>query len=441
MQEQPIGQGSESPIRVELNLLRPLLILVLIVGLVWLLSSLQTILTQIFVALGIAYVLDPVVDRIERLVRSRALAVVILLVPLLGVLSLIGIFLLPRLLDEIGTFASKLPGMFQAAAAWSLSLLTNTLKIEIPGSLSELMERFGAEIKEAAPSVLVALRAAATGLYSGGAGVFRTASGVLIIPVFSVYLLYDFDRILGYLRGLLPRAYEPMVVDHLREIDQAVASFFRGQLTVCLILGSLYSIGFSLIGLKMALLIGLATGALAIVPYAGALAGLLTALSSALLWFDSWWQVLGVLLIFGGVQTLDGLLLTPRVLGRSVNLSPVLIIISLMVGGKLLGLAGVLIAVPTAACVRVLGHSLIRWYVASDFYNAGPRPPSEALARAGEALPADRAEGTGPPPGPDPSEAAEQQAAEDLHGDPGRQDDEGEAQSEELEPEQAKGSE
>ena len=110
-------------------------------------------------------------------------------------------------------------------------------------------------------------------------------------------------------------------------------------------------------------------------------------------------------------------------------------------GGKLLGLAGVLIAVPTAACVRVLGHSLIRWYVASDFYNAGPRPPSEALARAGEALPADRAEGAGPPPGPDPSEAAEQQAAEDLHGEPGRQDDEGEAQSEELEPEQAKGSE
>ncbi len=393
---EPSGE-QRAPLRVDLGLARLLLVLGVAAGVVWLLGALQGILAQLLIALGLAYILDPVVDRLERAVRSRALAIVLLIVPLLGILSLVITLLVPRLLDELVVFGSKLPRLFEMAFEWSKALLLSRFQLELPHSFAELMQRFGSEIKQAVPGVLAAAQTAASGLFVGGAGVFRALSGFLFVPIFAIYLLYDFDRILAYLRGLIPRPWEDTVVDHLRQIDNAVASFFRGQLTVCLVLGSLYSVGFSLIGLKMALLTGLLTGALAIVPYAGALIGLLFALASALLWFESWWLVAGVLLVFATVQGVDGLMITPRILGRSVNLSPLLIIVALMVGGKLMGFLGVLVAVPAAASVRVIGRSLVLAYQRSSFYlgaasgaqlgaGAAPAPPPSAATEAPEVL-------------------------------------------------------
>ena len=383
---EPASEPSR-PLSVDIGLVRVLVGVGLLAGTFWLVGALQGVISQLLIALAIAYILDPLVDRLERLVRSRGLAVVLLVVPLVGILGLTGALLIPRLIDEITDFIGKLPGMFDSLLRWSLATLVSRFQFEIPHSVGEVLQRFGAEIKEAVPGVLTAVQTAAAGLFSGGAGVFRVATGAVLVPIFAVYLLYDFDRIMAFLRSLVPRPYEGVVVEHMVEIDRAVASFLRGQLTVCLILASLYCLGFSLIGLKMALLLGVLIGVLAVVPYAGAFIGLVASLASSLVWFQSWWVVAGVVLVFLIVQTLDAVLITPRVLGQSINLSPVLVIIALMVGGKLLGFIGVLIAVPSAACVRVLGASLLRWYRTTAWYVGGS-------PTGGEARPAD----TPPPP-------------------------------------------
>ncbi len=392
---EPVPQQPRA-LRVDVGLVR-VLVGVGIIGLaVWLVGALQGIIAQLLTALAIAYILDPLVDRLERLVRSRGLAVVLLVVPLLGLLGLVSGLLVPRLIDEITVFVGKLPAMFDAVLRWLLTTVVARFELELPHSVGELLQRFGADIKEAVPGVLAAVQTAAQGLFSGGAGIFRLATGALLVPIFAVYLLYDFDRIMAFLRTLIPRPYEGTVVEHAVEIDRAVASFLRGQLTVCLILACLYAVGFSLIGLKMALLLGVLIGVLAVVPYAGAFMGLVAALASSRVWFQSWGGVAGVVLVFVGVQTFDAVLITPRVLGQSINLSPVLVIVALMVGGKLLGFVGVLIAVPSAACVRVLGASLLRWYRTTEWYlGPGGQPPPPDEAPPDEAPPDEAAPGDG----------------------------------------------
>ncbi len=375
--------GPPPRVRVEFDLTRPVVVVGLVWFLAWLVGSLGSMISQLMVALAVAYIFSPLVARLEGLVKSRALAVVLLVVPLIASLALVAFLVVPRLVEELITFASKLPGMLQVALSWLLQLLVVRFNVDLPQSVGEFMSRFGSTIQDSVPQVLVALKTAATGLYSGGAGVFKIASGLVIIPVFSVYFLYDFDRIVEYFRSLVPRRYLDVVVRHAVLVDRAVASFFRGQLTVCLVLGSLYALGFTIIGLRLALFIGLATGALAIVPYAGAMVGFGTALLTSVVWFESWWLVLGVVVVFVVVQTIDGLFITPRILGKSVDISPVLVIISLMAGGKLFGFVGVLVAVPTAASLRVLGASFVRWYKSTSFYLGGePRTVDEPTQNA-----------------------------------------------------------
>lgn len=340
-----------------------------------LLSSLRSVIFELLVALGIAYILDPLVDRLERLVRSRGLAILLMLVPLLGVLALLFAWLVPRLVEEIGDFIRELPRMLEIPFVWASNLLMEQFNLAVPATLEELVNRFGADIRSAAPQVFAALKATLGGLFTGGYGVFRLITASLLVPIFAVYLLYDFDRIVAYLRMLVPRVYEPVVVRHVQEIDRAVAGFFRGQLTVCLILGSLYSLGYTLVGVKLALVIGLGTGLMAIIPYLGALIGFVTALTFSLVALasgsGSGWQVLGTVIVFASVQAMDAVFITPRVLGKSVNLSPIFVLIALLVGGTLLGFVGVLIAVPTAASLRVVAHSLVQWYRSTQFYQHG----------------------------------------------------------------------
>ncbi|MDY0060280.1 MAG: AI-2E family transporter [Myxococcota bacterium] len=375
-------------IKVNIGLNRTLAGLVLVALLVWLVASLQTILFELLLALGIAYILDPVVDRLERLVKSRALGILLLMIPLVTSLVLVSVFVIPSLVEQVWAFLSTLPAKLTTAFLWAKELAETTLRFRVPKNFADLVARYGGDIKTAVPQVVGAIQAMVPGIASRSMGAVRIATALVLVPIFAVYLLYDFDNIIRWIRDQLPRRYEPAITAAVQEIDRAVAGFFRGQLTVCLILGTLYSIGYSIVGLDLAIVIGLGTGLLAIVPYAGSFTGFLTALTFSFIALASGtgtgWQVFGVILVFALVQTMDALFITPRVLGHSVDLSPVFILIALMVGGSLLGILGVLIAVPAAASVRVLGRMLLRWYRSTRFYQEGfvsePLLPSFAPA-------------------------------------------------------------
>ena len=201
---------------------------------------------------------------------------------------------------------------------------------------------------------------------------FNILGLVLIMPVVAFFLLRDWDRLVSRVRGWLPRPYEKVINEQMDLVDGALAGFIRGQSTVCMILGVLYATAWTLVGLDFGLVIGLVTGLMAFIPYAGAFMGLALAILTGIGQF--WPDVMAigmVVLAFGIVQTLDASVITPRLMGRSVHLHPVWILFALFAGGSLFGFVGVLMAVPAAAVIGVLVRFAIERYLASPAFLGG----------------------------------------------------------------------
>jgi predicted PurR-regulated permease PerM len=209
------------------------------------------------------------------------------------------------------------------------------------------------------------------GLLSGGAAAANTLSLLVITPVVAFYLLRDWDRIARTVDGWLPRAQAPTLRTLAREVDRTLAGFLRGQGTVCLLLGVFYALGLSLVGLDFGLVIGLLAGLLSFIPFVGSIVGLFLSVGLAVLQFDDWLPVAIVAGVFFVGQGLEGYVLTPRLVGRSVGLHPVWVIFAILAGGALFGFVGVLLAVPVAAVVGVGARFALSRYLASPYYDAG----------------------------------------------------------------------
>ncbi|MGH7272360.1 MAG: AI-2E family transporter, partial [Polyangiaceae bacterium] len=190
----------------------------------------------------------------------------------------------------------------------------------------------------------------------------------LIVPVFALYLLIDFDRIVHRAAQLVPRRWYPHVADVSRQIHHTLGGYVRGQLTANIVLGALYATGLRSIDIRLAVPIGVLTGMLAFVPYIGFGCGLFLATAMATLDWHGPGHLLGVVAVMLGVQVLDGLVITPRIVGRSVGLAPLEVLLTMMAAGTLFGFLGVLLAVPLGAVVKILVHRVTKAYLASDFY-------------------------------------------------------------------------
>ncbi len=201
-------------------------------------------------------------------------------------------------------------------------------------------------------------------------------ANLVLIPVVTFYLLRDWDVMLANVRGTLPRAWEPTVVALARECDEVVSAFLRGQLLVMLALGVCYTVGLMLVGLDLALLIGMLAGLAAIVPYLGLLLGISAASVAALLQFGDWLPLLWVALVFTLAQLLEGMYLTPKLVGDRIGLHPVVVIFAVMAGGQLFGFTGVLLALPVSAVIMVLLRHAHDRYRSSSLYG-----PAAAGAR------------------------------------------------------------
>ncbi len=210
----------------------------------------------------------------------------------------------------------------------------------------------------------------------GVTGTLGSLIGLVVIPVLTYYALIEFDNIKVWFLKLVPVPYQEAVETKVSMINVLVAGFIRGQLIVAVLLGILYAIGFSWIGIDMAIGIGMVAGMLGIIPYVGSAVALGLAAGLCLLQFGVDLHLLFVVGWYALIQTLEGLVLTPRIVGRSVGIHPVAVIVGLLIGGDLLGFLGLIVAVPATAIIQVFAKELLENYRSSALYSAATGPPS-----------------------------------------------------------------
>ncbi len=331
---------------------------VLLLGVLYLLRG---VIAPLFVAFLLAYALDPAVDRLERAHVPRALGAVMVMMLLTGAVGAFLVFAVPMFLDELRSAGEDLPkqieGLQQRLDPW----LFKNFKVHAPHDVTELAKSLsGTQIGTVAATALTAV--------FGTLSYVGVALSALIIPVFAVYLLIDFDRIVRRVADLVPRRHISAVSGVAKQIHNTLGGWVRGQLTANLVLAALYATGLRIVDIRLAVPIGVLTGMLAFIPYVGFAVGLTCALAMAILDWTGIGTVLAVLLVMAGVQILDSIVVTPRIVGRSVGLRPLEVLVTMMGAGTLFGFLGVLLAVPLGAVVKILVTRGVRAYLASNFY-------------------------------------------------------------------------
>ena len=341
----------------------------------WLLYTLRGVLAPVFFAFLIAYMLDPLVDRIEQsaLLRNRsygrAVGIAVILAAFFAIAAVGFFVLVPRVYGEVAAFLRRLPALLERSRV-ELEPLLAEVGLTIPSSLGQALEELHLDVQSVvskgyAPFVSV-MRSFVGGTATAVAGLVAS----LMIPVFAFYLLYDFDRLVARVADLIPPRMRHEAGSFFGDIDAVLSQFFRGQFTVMAILGVLYSVGYGLIGVPLALPIGALAGVLAFIPYVGSLTALGLALLMTLLDWQGWTQLLWVAGVHSLIQGLEGFVITPKIMGDTVGISAMAVLLALLVGAELLGFTGVLLAVPAAAVLKILFQRLERRYRESSFYGA-----------------------------------------------------------------------
>ncbi len=204
----------------------------------------------------------------------------------------------------------------------------------------------------------------------GGLAVAALITNLILIPVVTFYLMRDWDPLVRAIHDLLPRNMEAEISRMAVDVDQVLGAFFRGQLMVMLALGLIYTVGLSLVGIDLAVLIGMGAGLLSIVPYLGSIVGVLVAAGAAIFQFQDVFHLLMVLFVFAVGQSAEGMYLTPKLVGDQIGLHPVTVIFAVLAGGQLFGFLGILLALPVAAALNVLVRHMLQKYRQSGLYNS-----------------------------------------------------------------------
>jgi predicted PurR-regulated permease PerM len=330
-----------------------------------------------FVAgMALAYFLDPVADRLQRLGLSRIMATAIILVAFVILLLIALMVIVPVLASQLSDFAERVPEY--------LSRLQQLITSFDPQWLER---RFGVkpdDLREGLNSLLSSgvgfLTTIFQSIWSSGVALFGIASLFVVTPVVAFYMLLDWDRMVAVVDSWVPRDYVHTVRELASDINSATAGFVRGQGTLCLILGIFYAVGLTVIGLNFGILIGLFAGLISFIPYVGSLVGLLLSIGVAVVqfWPDWTWIAVTAAVFFAG-QFLEGNILQPRLVGKSVGLHPVWLMFALVAFGALFGFVGLLIAVPAAAAIGVLVRFAISRYLESPLYKGHQEEEIEPL--------------------------------------------------------------
>lgn len=335
-----------------------------LISTVVLIYFLGPILSPFLLAGILAYICDPLVDKLEARRFSRTVGTVLVLTFLTGVIALLLVILIPLISKEVTILMERLPGVInqlsEIVEPWLRKYLGAGIQLDMNGIKKILTSNLqGAE--GAAGKVFASLKV-------GGAAIFGFVANLLLLPVVLFYLLRDWDIFVAKIDQMIPRRWHERTSQIAREVDAVLAEFLRGQLSVMAIMAIFYSIGLWFTGLEFSLPIGIISGVLIFIPYVGAFLGLALATLSAFMQFGATTDVLWVWVVFCAGQALESMVVTPWLVGDRIGLHPVAVIFALLAFGQIFGFFGILLALPASAALLVGLRHLRRDYLESQLY-------------------------------------------------------------------------
>lgn len=324
------------------------------------------VLTPFFGALLLAYIANPLVERVCRLMpRAWATALVFGVLTVAALLALV--FAIPALQRQLVSLIEQLPRLLDWIEQAALPWLHRTFDLP-PSALSMASARTWLQGHWTQAGSFVAENVGR--LLTSGLGLIGVLVNVVAVPVVTFYLLRDWPQIVSRIDGLVPTRWRPPAREFAAEADRVLGGFLHGQLLVMLVQGTFYAIALSVVGLNQALLIGFTAGMVTFVPYLGGVIGVSLALIAGVIQFGDVNHLLAIGGVFAAGQLLESLALTPLLVGDKLGLHPVAVIFAVMAGGQLFGFFGVLLALPVSAVLLVLGRHLLARYRTSSFYEA-----------------------------------------------------------------------
>jgi predicted PurR-regulated permease PerM len=313
--------------------------------LLWLLSP---ILTPFLLAAAIAYVCDPLVDRLEAKKLPRGLGTALVMLGLVLLFAILVLILTPLVQAQARLLVAQVPVLLEWAQHSLVPWIRDTLGVDLVQDQAELLAWARAHVSE-----LSGLTAYLPNLKDSGLAVLGFVANLLLVPVVTFYLMRDWDRVMANLADWLPSGIQSRATTIAGEIDIVLSEFLRGQLAVILIMAVFYSLGLWLVGLDYALAVGLVSGVLVFVPYLGVIVGVLLGTLAGLAQFGELSALIQIWAVFAVGQLIEGMAVTPWLVGERVGLHPVAVIFALMAFGQLFGFFGVLLAIPASAALLV----------------------------------------------------------------------------------------
>ncbi|CAA6827410.1 MAG: Putative permease often clustered with de novo purine synthesis [uncultured Thiotrichaceae bacterium] len=326
---------------------------------------LAPILTPFVVGLLLAYLGDPVVDRLEKKKVPRTLGVSVVFLIFFIIFLLIFLLLVPVLETQLKILFTRIPDYIDASMGFLQPFLMKTIGVDIAVLEVERLKEIANQHWAEAGGII---RSLVSTISQSSMVIIAWIANIALTPVITFYMLRDWDNFVAYINDLLPRTEQPMISRLAKESDEVLGGFLRGQLMVMLALGTIYSIGLWMVGVDLALLIGMTAGILSFVPYLGLVIGVVIAGFAVLFQTGDMVDLMLVFLVFIIAQMIEGILLTPLLVGERIGLHPVTVIFAVLAGGQLFGFFGVLLALPVAAILGVIMRHLHDSYKSSQIY-------------------------------------------------------------------------
>lgn len=315
----------------------------------WLFYLLAPVLTPFIAAALLAYLGDPLADRLQKFKLPRTLAVIAVFLITIVSLALLILLIGPVVKTQIGALFQALPDIARQIEQVWLPTLLGWMKVE-PGDdvgIGAFLARYSDMVGSWSGKILL-------GVGKSGGVLAAAVLSLFLIPILTFYMLRDWDSFMAHLGALVPRSQRDTVIQLARETDSVLSAFLRGQVLVMLALAIIYSLGLSIVGLKFAIAIGVVAGLVSFVPYLGFVFGIGLASLTVALEPEPLWHLVGVIATFTIAQIIEGTVLTPKLVGDRIGLHPVIVIFAIVAGGQLFGFFGILLALPAAAVLSVL---------------------------------------------------------------------------------------
>jgi len=354
--------------------------------------SLKQVVAPVFVALTIAYIGDPVIDWFERHRISRTWGIVILIALFCLLLLGFALYLIPLLIREAASLAEAMPRYWER--------LNEFIRPQIEGheeDVAAITEKVLVWAEENAGVLANYLSNVLIASFRSMGSLVSSLLALVIIPVLAFYLLRDFDIMTGRAKLLIPLDKRELIVGLFAELHQALSNFIKGQLLVAIILSIIYSVGLMIAGCPAALLIGVIAGFANLIPYLGIALGFIPAVLITYLSGNPLWQVIVAGMTFVVGQMLEGMVITPKVVGESVGLHPVVVMVGLMIGGTYFGFVGMILALPMTAVAMVLLRRVYYYYTSSRLYNDDSGAGARAVESEGGVSMVEVLEASAPP--------------------------------------------